>query len=604
MVMRTYGLSGSGLDVDQLVKDLMKARRTSYDKIWQKKTQLEWKKTDYNSLYTTIRDYRNTTVFNYKLQNSLIPKKTSSTAENTVAASANAEAANVSHDINVLQLAAGAKLTSLGSISVPSASKDSLGSQFGLAADTYAIVLKNGTASANIQVDTSKSIYEFVSNINNAGIGIRANYDTTLDRFFIYTTGSGAGVDIDFSDTVDPDGLDFINKTLKLADVTSFSTSGQTSSMEIGVTDPEATLSSQLGMTGSFTIKLSNGTSSKDITISSSDSLNSLITMIEAAGVNAEADYSADLFTLKATSGMLSLAGSDQAAIDFLNEKLKLNISQTTPNPSGKDAQFNLDGVNLAQASNNFTVSGVTYNLKALGSASILVSSDNEQAVANVKSFIDSYNTLLEKINGELEEEKYANFLPLTSEQKKEMKDAEITDWEKKAKSGMLHHEAVLQDVVYKLRSDVSTPVTSLTGSYNSLAAIGVTTGNYTEGGKLYLDETKLKKALEEDPDVLSKIFSTNGDTANQQGVAVRFYNTLKTAQDKITAVGGYSGTITSDTSSSLAKQIRRYNSDLDKMNERLQDIEDRYYKQFDAMETALSKLNQQSSWLMQQFSG
>ncbi|HWQ89283.1 MAG TPA: flagellar filament capping protein FliD [Desulfitobacteriaceae bacterium] len=603
MVMRTYGLSGSGLDVDSLVKDLMKARRTSYDKIWQKKTQLEWKKTDYNTLYTTIRDFRNTTVFNYKLQNSLIPKKTSSTAENTVAVSANAEAANVSHDINVLQLAEGAKLTSAGSISVPSASKDSLSSQFGLAADTYEIVFKNGMASANIQVDTSKSIYDFVSSINNAGIGIRANYDTTLDRFFIYTTGSGAGVDIDIADTVDPDGLDFINKTLKLANVTSLSTSGQTSSTEIGVTDPEAALSTQLGMTGSFTIKLTNGTTSKDITISDTDSLNSLIARIKAAGVNADADYSADRFTLKAASGTLSIVGSDQAAIDFLNEKLKLSISQTTPNPGGKDAQFNLDGVNLAQASNNFTVSGVTYNLKALGSASILVSSDNDQAVANVKSFLDSYNTLLEKINGEVAEEKYADFLPLTSEQKKDMKDTEITDWENKSKSGMLRHDSILQDVVYKLRSDVSAPVNGLTGKYNSLAAIGVTTGNYSEGGKLYLDETKLKKALEEDPDVLSKLFSTTGDTANQQGVAVRFYNTLKTALDKITTVGGYSGAITSDTSSSLAKQIRRYNSDLDKMNDRLQDMEDRYYKQFDAMETALSKLNQQSSWLSQQLS-
>jgi flagellar hook-associated protein 2 len=591
------------LDVDQLVKDLMKARRASYDKLWQKKTQLEWKKTDYNTMYTTIRDFRNTTVFSYKLQNTLISKTASSTAENIVTASANAEAANVTHDINVLQLAAGAKLTSAGSISVPSANKDSLGSQFGLAADTYEIVLKNGTASANIQVDTSKSIYDFVSSINNAGIGIRANYDTTLDRFFVYTTGSGAGVDIDFSATVDTDGLDFINKTLKLADVTSLSTSGQTSSTEIGVTDPDAALSTQLGMTGSFTIKLTNGTSSKDITISDTDSLNSLIAKIKSAGVNADAGYSADRFTLKAASGTLSIAGSDQAAIDFLNDKLKLSISQTTPNPSGKDAQFTLDGVNLAQASNNFTVSGVTYNLKALGEASILVSPDNNQAVANVKSFMDSYNALLEKINGELAEDKYSDYLPLTSDQKKEMKDTEITDWEKKAKSGLLRHDAILEDVVYKLRSDISAPVSGLTGKYNSLAAIGVTTGNYSEGGKLYLDETKLKKALEEDPDVLSKIFSATGAAANQQGVAVRFYNTLKIELDKITAVGGYSGTISSDTSSSLAKEIRRYNSDLDKINDRLQDMEARYYKQFDAMETALSKLNQQSSWLSQQLS-
>ncbi|MHB8125582.1 MAG: flagellar filament capping protein FliD [Desulfitobacteriaceae bacterium] len=603
MSMRTYGLSGSGMDVDQMVKDLMKARRVSYDKTWQKKTQLEWKKADYNTMYSTLRDFRNTTAFNYKLQSTLMPKTISSTADSTVSATANADAANVSHDINVTQLAGGAKLTSAGSISVPSASKDSLSTQFGLAEDTYDIVLKNGTSSTTIQVDTSKSIYEFVSSINNSSIGVKASYDATLDRFFMNTTGSGANVEIDFSDTVDTDGLDFIKKTLKLADVTPITTTGKTSSDVLGVTDADDSLSAQLGMTGSFVLKLTNGTTTKDITVNSSDSLNDLIANIDSAGVNADASYSSDLFTLQATSGTLSVAGSDQAAIDFLNDKLKLNISQTTPNPVGKDAQFNLDGVNLTQASNSFTISGVTYQLKAQGSANIVVSSDNDKAIANVKAFVDSYNATIEKINSELKEEKYSDYKPLTSDQKKDMEDSEITDWDKRAKSGMLRHDSILQDAIYKLRSDISKSVSGLSGKYTNLTSIGVTTGDYTEGGKLYLDETKLKTALEEDPDVVSKLFSTSGDTSANQGVAVRFYETLKTSMDKIATVGGYSSTTDDDSKSSLAKQIIRYNTELINMNDRLQDIESRYYKQFDAMEAALNKMNQQSSWLSQQLS-
>ena len=600
MVMRTYGLSGSGMDVDQMVKDLMKARRASYDKMWQKKTQLEWKKADYNTMYSTLRDFRNTTAFNYKLQSTLMPKTISSTVESTVSATANADAANVSHDINVTQLAEGAKLTSAGSISVPSASKDSLSTQFGLAADTYDIILKNGTTSKTIQVDTSKSIYDFVSSINNSGLGIKASYDATLDRFFMNTTGSGANVGIDFSQTVDSDGLNFINKTLKLADVTSLSTTGQTSSGDIGIAS-ENDLLSTIGVTGSFTLKLTNGTTTKDITVNSNESLSTLITNINSAGINANASYSGGLFTLKAASGTLSVAGSDQAAIDFLNQKLLLDIDQTTPNPVGKDAQFNLDGVNLTQTSNSFTISGVTYQLKAQGLANIVVSADNDKAIANVKSFIDSYNATLEKINSELKEEKYSDFMPLTSEQRKDMKDSEITEWDKRSKSGMLRHDSILQDTLYKLRSDISTPVSGLSGKYSSLASIGVTTGDYSEGGKLYLDETKLKKALEEDPDVVSKLFSTTGTSSANQGVAVRFYDTLKTSMDKIATVGGYSSTTDDDTKSSLAKLIIQYNKDLVSMDDRLQDIESRYYKQFDAMETALSKMNQQSSWLSQQ---
>ena len=487
--MRTYGLSGSGMDVDQMVKDLMKARRASYDKVWQKKTQLEWKKADYNTMYTTLRDFRNSTAFNYKMQSTLIPKKVSSTVESAVTATANPDAANVSHTISVTQLAEGAKLTS-SAILNSSTSKDTLESQFSVTADTYNITIKNGTASKTIQVDTKKSIYDFVSSVNNAGIGLKANYDATLDRFFVYTTGLGAKAEIDFTGT-DSDGLAFLNDTLKL---------------------------------------------------------------------------------------------------------------QTVPKTTGKDAQFDLDGMmNLTQASNTMTISGVTYNLKAQGAANVVVSADNDKAISNVKAFIDSFNSTLEKINGELKEEKYSSYLPLTSEQKKDMKESEITDWEKQAKSGMLRRDSILQDAIYKLRSDVSTPISGLTGKYNSLASIGVTTGDYTEGGKLYLDETKLKTALEEDLDALSKIFSTGSDTQSNQGVAVRFYNTLKTSMDKIGTEAGYSSTIDDDNKSSLARQIINYNKSLVSMNDRLNDIEDRYYKQFDAMETALSKMNQQSSWLSQQ---
>lgn len=492
MVTRTYGLSGSGIDVDQLVKDMMTARRASYDKMWQKKTQLEWKKSDYNTMYTTLRDFRNTTAFNYKLQGTLVPKSISSSSEGTVSASANADAANVSHSIDVTQLAEGVKLTSA---SLNSASdKTSLSTQLGVAAGNFDIMINGKT----ITVDPGKSINEFVSSINNAGLGVKASYDATLDRFFLYTTGTGANAKVDFT-------------------------------------------------------------------------------------------------------------GSAQAGLNFLANNLKLNIDPLAPGTqtfSGKDAQFKLDGVNLSQASNTFTVSGVTYNLKAEGSANIIITADNEKAVSTVKSFVDSYNALLEKINGELKEEKYSTYLPLTSEQRSAMKEAEITEWEKRAKSGILSRDSILQDALYKLRSDVSTPISGLTGKYNSLASIGITTGDYSEGGKLYVDETKLKVALEEDPDVISKLFGTSGDTREKQGVAVRFYETVKTSMDKIGTVAGYSSTIADDTTSSIAKQIRDYDENLVRMNDRLQDIEDRYYKQFDAMETALNRLNQQNSWLMQQFSG
>ena len=75
-------------------------------------------------------------------------------------------------------------------------------------------------------------------------------------------------------------------------------------------------------------------------------------------------------------------------------------------------------------------------------------------------------------------------------------------------------------------------------------------------------------------------------------------YDTLKTAMDKITSEAGVTAGVSDDTKSNLAKQISQYTKEMKALNERLEDMEDRYYDQFSAMETALTKLSSQSSWL------
>lgn len=710
MATRTYGLSGSGIDVDQMVKDLMKARRASYDKVVQKKTQLEWKRADYSTMYTAINDFRSNTLFNYKLQKTLLPKSATSSNDAVASATATSDAANVSHTLSVTQLASGVTQTSSASITPAGNSKDTLANQFGLSG-TVTFKLTNGTKSADISIDSSKSIYDVVSTINKAGIDIKANYDATLDRFFLYTNNSGSAASIDFSGNT-AGGLNFLTQTLKLNPVSQISTTGVTSASSIGLDATKAPLSSQFGglpasfnltiqnsvsgnqaiisvnpateslsdvlnkindplnglnttatygagkvtlttsdggtldftgsdydffgsnlqistavpvasgtssasdigldatkaplsnqftgLSGVFNLKVTNGTTTKTIAIDTSKSLNQLISDINtSAGLNAQASYDAATgkFSLKATSGTLDLTGSDTAALDFLSNQLKLPTTR-----QGTDAQFSLDGVALSQTSNNFTISGVTYNLKATGAANISVTSDNDKAIAAVKSFVEAYNTTLSKINGELSETYYKDFLPLTDEQKNDMKEADIKAWEEKAKSGLLRRDSTLQEAVNKMRSDVYSPISGLTGQYTSMPSIGITTGDFTEGGKLYLDENKLKSALEADPDIVYKLFGTTDDDKSKQGVAVRLYDTLKTTMDKLVSTAGVNVGITVDTKSAVAKQLVSYNQQLFAMNDRLTQVEDRYYKQFDAMETALNRLNQQSSWLAQQF--
>ena len=229
------------------------------------------------------------------------------------------------------------------------------------------------------------------------------------------------------------------------------------------------------------------------------------------------------------------------------------------------------------------------------------MSTDADKTVENIKSFIESYNATLKAINDKANETHSRNYAPLTDTQKSSMSDSEITAWEKIAKTGLLSNDSILRQAATNMRNSISNPVTGISGNYTSLSSIGITTGSYTEGGKLYLDETKLRKALQEDPTVVKNLFGTDGATSSQDGISQRLYDSLKGTMTQLNDKAGVTAG-SSDTKSSLAKEMKSLDSRIDTTTLRISAMQERYYKQFDAMETMLQKLNSQSSWISQQF--
>jgi flagellar hook-associated protein 2 len=614
MATRTYGLSGSGIDVDQMVKDLMKARRARYDALVQKKTQAEWKKADFNTLYSSIKSFRNTTVFNYKLESKLRPQKATSSSDSVATATALADAAAIDHSLHVDQLAAGVKKASASAITPAGNDKTSLMTQFGLADKEFTIKLTNGPDSKTITVDTTGSIYDFVSSVNSAGIGIRAAYDTTLDRVFLYTSNTGSAASIDFTGS-DADGLSFLKDNLQINTQATF----RGSSAAITTGSGTATLADQFGISGSFDITVNNGASSAVVHVDAAMSIDDLAAAISGAGVNIQAAYNAatDRFTLQTTnSGAaagITFGGTGTDGMAFLQNNLKLNTTEYAQN--GVDAIFDLDGLtNLSEATNTFTISGVSYSLKNTGDATVSIAPDIDATIANVKAFVEEYNKLITALTGELNEDVYKDFLPLTDEQKSEMSETEIKAWEAKAKSGMLRSDATLRNALYTLRNDMANKIEGLTGKYKSLADLGINTGSYfsddgtfntewTEGGKLYVNETKLRQALETDPEAVAKIFGTDGADNAHDGIVNRLYDNLQAVMKKIEASAGSTAGYSTDTTSNLGRMLNDYDKRIAAFENRLKAEETRYYKQFDAMEVAISQMNKQSAWLAQQFS-
>lgn len=612
MTTRISGLSTS-LPIDEWVTNMLKSRKTQIDTIEKKSTILQWKQSDYQTLYAKTKELGDL-AFSDTLDTNLAPLKATSSNETVATATVAAGTAQYSHRLSVTQLADSVYQASSAQITPVGNDKSTLAKQFGITSD-FAVVI-NGKS---INVSKDASLNTFVSSINNANAGVTAIYNATVDRVFLSTQSKGAwdgeyGSRIDFAGTSSA-GMTFFSSNLKLsvdANVASNAKITATGNLK-------TTLMTQFGLTDSTPFDISiNG---KTVSVDPTKNMDTLISTINGTtGIGVTASYNEDLdrvmFTGTGTTPQVSFTGTAGTGLTFLTTNLKVMAADSRM-VLGKDAIVDIDGAtNMHVLDNTFTMSGVTYTIKGVGATTVDVASDIDKAVKTAQAFVDKYNSVLSDMLTEYKETRskqasgsvtngFEYYQPLTAEEKKEMTDDQITAWETKAKKGMLSRSPILGTILDKMRTAISQPVSSLpkTDPYRTAASIGIAVSegweSYKEGGKLYLDESKLRTALAADPDAMKNIFGTKGDKTAAQGIAVR----LKTViDDGKTAIEKEAGLVGTDVASGyLGKRIEEYSDQIYDLTLKMNDEETRYYNKFSAMETALSKLSQQSSWLDQQ---
>lgn len=241
----------------------------------------------------------------------------------------------------------------------------------------------------------------------------------------------------------------------------------------------------------------------------------------------------------------------------------------------------------------------------------LTATTDTQAMTDQIREFVTKYNEMIEGFNDLLKENKYRAYAPLTNEQREEMSENEQKLWDEKAKSGLLRNDSILREGVSQMRATFMSPVGGLGDkTIDALAEIGITTTkNYSDGGKLTIDEKKLADAIAKDPDQVAKIFSQSGEikekdvdghkvTEDSRGIAYRLRDAMKDMTAKIEKTAGRA-TMT-DHEYALGKKIIDSNNRMSKLESRLQDIETRYWKQFTAMEQAINKANSQSSYFAQ----
>ena len=308
---------------------------------------------------------------------------------------------------------------------------------------------------------------------------------------------------------------------------------------------------------------------------------------------------------------------------------------------TGQDAIINFSGANnITSSSNRITINGITMDLKDTGSFTVNVSTDVDGIYEKVEKFVQDYNELVTKTNKILGEERYRSYKPLTADQKKAMEENDVKLWEEKAKSGLLRTDDLIERTMRNTRRSIYDEFKAddgFSGKFKIITQIGIGTEKYARGsagGRLVIDENKLKKAIADDPDAVMKLLfkesevreeTVNGNKVKKYeggGFVSRIHDNLMIGMEDIIKKSGTAGEADlyrgikgsilldfisgkhnggSGSISLIDKDVLQFDKKIDDLNVMLFKKENRYYAKFAAMEKAISRMNQQSSWLMQQ---
>ncbi|WP_276353592.1 flagellar filament capping protein FliD [Cohnella caldifontis] len=241
---------------------------------------------------------------------------------------------------------------------------------------------------------------------------------------------------------------------------------------------------------------------------------------------------------------------------------------------AAQNAIVKINGIDITHGDNELenVVSGMTFSLLKEGGASTTVSvaKDTDKIAAKIQTFVDAYNDVVSTVRTNT------------------------------AKGATMQGDSTLRSLQSEL-TDLVNNVVGGSGAYKFLFDIGleidkgVTSGSEMTG-KLSFDKNKFVTAFNKDPDSVYQLFAFDGSGNSDDGIAVRFYNST------------YNWTRTN--TGYLSSKITGYDADLkeitdqmENMDQRLQMKQKQLEAQFSAMETALSQLHNQQSWLSGQIS-
>lgn len=275
-----------------------------------------------------------------------------------------------------------------------------------------------------------------------------------------------------------------------------------------------------------------------------------------------------------------------------------------TIHTEGKDAQLKIDGEDVSYSGNDVTYNGINLTLKSVtnGAVNIETSKDVDKALDTVVSFVEDYNKLIEDLNKRIHEKaEYKKYPPLTDAQEDEMSDKEIEKWNEKTKTGLLNGDSDISRFLQEMRAVLYTKV----GDSKMLDDIGIkSSSDWKDYGKLTINKDQLTEALETDMDGVADIFTGKNGIASRLNTACKkAANTSSGSPGSLVTLAGIKGKAT-EKNNTITKRINAHKEKMAKLKEQYEARKQRYWKQFNSMESALSQMNSTSTWLASMLGG
>lgn len=324
----------------------------------------------------------------------------------------------------------------------------------------------------------------------------------------------------------------------------------------------------------------------------------------------------ADLAAMDSTSSDYTTALA--AFVNKVHDSQRiLDQSSTLTNSGAKkidgcDSEIKLNGITYTSSLNTYSINGLSITaMQATGDGdtnaiTVTTATDTQAIYDKIKSFLTQYNSLINEMTSLYNADTAKGYEPLTDDEKSAMSDSEVEKWEEKIKSSLLRRDDSLESVMNLMTNAMSQPVT-IDGKKYYLSSFGIKTLGFlnapeNQQNAYHIDGDEDDTATSGNEDKLMAMINSDPDTvvSFMQQLTTNLYDAIGTKMKSSTLSSIYK--VYND--KEMASEYSDYTTTIKKWEQKLQDQEDAYYKKFSAMETALSKLQSQTSSLSNLFGG